>query len=160
MIAHVSQPAMDCAKVARVLAELIGGGTLRFPPGGADAWNCWSASNDFQIVVTPCGQMMVPGAHEQIWIGCETARDSARSYESHFAIAVERPAADILEIARAAGWQARVCNRGGMFNLVEVWIENAYLVEVLDPAQMADYRRTMTVENWRRAFMKAATERQ
>jgi len=44
--------------------------------------------------------------------------------------------------------------------LVEVWIENAYLVEVLDPAQMADYRRTMTVENWRRAFMKAATERQ
>ena len=36
--------------------------------------------------------------------------------------------------------------------LVEVWVENAYLVEVLDPAQMADYRRAMTVENWKRVF--------
>src|SRR6187402_2821110 len=68
MIAHVSLPAMDCATVARVLAEMIGGGALRFPPGGPDAWNCWSRANDFQIVVTPCGQMMVEGPHEQIWV--------------------------------------------------------------------------------------------
>jgi len=160
MIAHVSLPAMDCAKVARVLAEMIGGGALRFPPGGPDAWNCWSATNDFQIVVTPCGQMMIRGAQEQIWTNRETARDSARCYESHIAIAVERSAADILEIARAAGWPSRVCNRGGMFDLVEVWIENAYLVEVLDPAQMAAYRRTMTIENWRRTFVKAGAEHQ
>jgi hypothetical protein len=45
-----------------------------------------------------------------------------------------------------------VCNRGGLFDLVEVWVENAYLVEVLDPVQMADYARSMTVDNWKRAF--------
>jgi hypothetical protein len=45
-----------------------------------------------------------------------------------------------------------VCNRGRFFDIVEVWVENAYLVEVLDPEQLADYQRAMTIENWRRAF--------
>jgi hypothetical protein len=152
VIAHVSLPALNCAKVAHVLAEMMGGGALRFPPGGPDAWNCWSRGNDFQIVVTPCGQMMVAGLREQIWVSRNATRDDPRAYESHFAIAVERSAADILEIAKAAGWQARVCNRGGMFEVVEVWVENAYLVEVLDPSQMADYARSMTIENWKQAF--------
>jgi len=143
---------MDCATVARVLAEMIGGGALRFPPGGPDAWNCWSRANDFQIVVTPCGQMMVEGPHEQIWVGREAPRDGARAYESHFAIAVDRSAVEIVELSLAAGWHARVCNRGKLFDVVEVWVENAYLVEFLDPAQMADYVRTMTVDNWKRAF--------
>jgi len=152
VIAHVSLPAVDCAKVARVLAEMLRGGALPFPPGGPEAWNCWSRDNDFQIVVTPCGQMMVEGRHGHEWTWREGVRDEARAYESHFAMAVPRLAADIVAIACAAGWHARVCNRGGLFDLVEVWVENAYLVEVLDPAQMADYTRTMTVDNWKRAF--------
>jgi hypothetical protein len=152
MIAHASLPAVDCAKVARVLAQMMGGGALRFPPGGPDAWNCWSRGNDFQVVVTPCGQVMVEGPREQVWVRREPPHSEDRAYESHFAIAVERSSVDIVGIARTAGWHARVCNRGGLFELVEVWVENAYLVEVLDPAQMADYRRAMTVENWKRVF--------
>ena len=35
---------------------------------------------------------------------------------------------------------------------VEVWVENAYLVEVLDPTQMTAYRTAMTVDNWKKAF--------
>ena len=149
MIAHVSLPADDCAHVARVLAEMLSGGALRFPPGGPDAWNCWSRENDFQIVVTPRGNVLFPGPVEQLW---ERREPAARHVESHFAMAVPRPAHEILALAEAAGWPARICNRGGMFDLVEVWVENAYLVEVLDPTQLAAYRRSMTVENWRRAF--------
>lgn len=152
MIAHVSLPAIDAANVAAVLADIMQGGAVRFPPGGPDAWNCWSKANDFQIVVTPSGQVMLPGEHEQIWASSPLRPDPERAYESHFAIAVERTAPEVVELARAAGWRARVCNRGGFFDLVEVWVENAYLVEVLDPSQLADYRRSMTVENWKRAF--------
>ena len=151
MIAHVSLPADDCRHVAEVLAAMLGGGALRFPPGGPDAWNCWSRANDFQIVVTPRGQVMVEGPTEQIWLSRPTSAGE-HAYESHFAMGVERSAAEIVELARAAGWHARVCSRGGFFELVEVWVENAYLVEVLDPNQLADYRRSMTVENWKRAF--------
>jgi len=149
VIAHVSLPADDCATVARVLADMLCGGALRFPPGGPDAWNCWSRENDFQIVVTPRGNVLLPGPVEQTW---EKREPAPRHVESHFAMAVPRSAPEIVTLAHAAGWPARICNRGGMFDLVEVWVEHAFLVEVLDPVQLADYRRTMTVANWRRAF--------
>ena len=152
MIAHVSMPADDCAKVAGVLAQMLQGGAVPFPPGGPNAWNAWSKRNDFQIVVTPRGQVMVEGPEEQVFVARQGKRADDRACESHFAIAVERSAAEILALAEAAGWHARVCNRGGMFSLVEVWVENAYLVEVLDPEQMADYRSSMTLETWKRVF--------
>ena len=152
MIAHVSLPARDCEHVARVLADMMDGGALRFPPGGPGAYNCWSKHNAFQIVVTPRGNVMVEGPHEQVW-ECRPFRENDDgACESHFAMAVERPAAEIVRMAHQAGWHARVCNRGGLFDLVEVWVENSYLVEVLDPVQMAAYRRAMTLENWKRAF--------
>ena len=153
MIAHVSMPARDCAHVAKVLAEMLGGGALRFPPGGPDAYNCWSRNNDFQIVVTPRGSVMVEGPDEQEWVSRPARTEDDGACESHFAMAVERPASEIVGMARAAGWHARVCNRGGLFDLVEVWVENSYLVEVLDPLQMAAYRTAMTVDNWKRAFV-------
>lgn len=149
MIAHVSMPADDCELVAKVLAEMMGGGALRFPPGGPDAWNCWSRDNAFQIVVTPRGHVMLPGPEEQVWAPCERAN---RACESHFAIAVPLEAPSVIELAHREGWKARICNRGSMFDLVEVWVENAYLVEVLDPSQLDDYKRTMTVAEWKRAF--------
>jgi hypothetical protein len=152
VIAHVSLPAVNCARVAAVLAEIMDGGAVRFPPGGPDAYNCWSKTNDFQIVVTPCGQVMQAGPDEQIWASRAVPSGPARAYESHFAIAVQRRAAEVVALAQAAGWQARVCNRGGFFDVVEIWVENAYLVEVLDPAQLEAYQRSMTVENWKRAF--------
>jgi hypothetical protein len=151
VIAHVSMPARDCAHVAKVLAEMMGGGALRFPPGGPNAYNCWSKRNDFQIVVTPRGNVMVEGPTEQVWVS-RPLRDDDGACESHFAISVERRSEEIVAMAQAAGWHARVCNRGGLFDLVEVWVENAYLVEVLDPTQMADYQKAMTVENWQRTF--------
>lgn len=151
MIAHVSMPADDCAHVAQVLARMLGGSALRFPPGGPDAWNCWSRRNDFQIVVTPRGRVMVAGPTEQVWVSREAVTND-RACESHFAMAVECSAAEVVALAETAGWQARICNRGGLFDAVEVWVEGSYLVEVLDPQQFADYQRTMTGENWRRAF--------
>src|SRR6266545_3589334 len=123
LIAHVSMPADDCALVARVLAEMMEGGALRFPPGGPDAWNAWSRENDLQIVVTPRGSFMVPGPDEMAWIARDVEKE--RAWETHFALCVERPAAEIVAIAERAGWQARICDRGGFFHVVEVWVENA-----------------------------------
>ncbi|MEJ7733679.1 MAG: hypothetical protein WKG00_31350 [Polyangiaceae bacterium] len=105
----------------------------------------------------------IGGALVQVDVACaahDLQRDARRqgdargerAAETHFAIAVDRSAAEVVAIAEQAGWRARICNRGGLFDLVEVWVEGAYPVEVLDPAQMADYRRSMTVEGWQKAF--------
>ena len=149
MIAHASLPADDCERVARLLAELMRGGALRFPPGGPDAWTAWSEDTRTQIVVTPRGHRMVPGATEMEW----TARSiHERASETHLALCVPRPASEILEIAARTGWTTRVCDRGGFFHVVELWLENAYLIELLDPAFSAEYQRSMTVETWQRHF--------
>ena len=153
MIAHVSMPADDCAKVARVLAQLMDGTALRFPPGGSEAWNVWSHDNDFQIVILPRGQLMIPGEREQGWRRLESVPE--RASECHFAVSVNRSATEVLALAKAAGWPARVGERGGLFTAVEVWVEGAYLVEVLDPNQSLAYRENMTVDNWIGIFGRA-----
>ena len=149
MIVHVSMPADDCGAVARALAAMMNGGALRFPPGGPDAWNAWSESADIQIVVTPRGSYMARGETDVAWIRREPA---VREAETHFALTVPRSAAEVLDIAHAAGWPARICDRGGFFQVVEIWIEGAYLVEVLDPTFAKQYRRSMTIANWRAHF--------
>ena len=143
-------PASDCGLVAGVLADMMQGGALRCPPGGPDAWNAWSRENDLQIVVTPRGHVMLPGPEEMVW----TRRDASAepAWETHFALCVDRPAAEIVTLAERVGWKARICDRGGFFRVVEVWVENAYLVEVLDPTFAAEYRRSMTVDNWKKVF--------
>jgi hypothetical protein len=148
MIVHVSMPADDCAAVARTLAAVMGGGAVRFPPGGPRAWTAWSERGETQIVVTPRGECMLPGEQEVLWSTLATTRAA----ESHFALCVERPAAEVLQLANSAGWPARICDRGGFFHVVEIWVEGAYLVEVLDPEYTAQYRKSMTVDNWLRHF--------
>ena len=67
-------------------------------------------------------------------------------------MAVARPAAELLAIAESAGWPAQVRDRGGFFQAIELWVEGAYLVELLDPCFAADYRREMTLANWQKHF--------
>ena len=47
------------------------------------------------------------------------------------------PAGSVM--ARARGWESYVCDRGGHFHVVEVWIENAWLVEALTPTFAEEY---------------------
>ena len=49
----------------------------------------------------------------------------------------------VMELARRAGWRAVACDRAGVFKLVEVWLDNAVLVEVLNPAEAERYRAFM-----------------
>jgi hypothetical protein len=148
MLLHVSMPADDCRLVAQTLAEMMDGSAFRFPPGGPDAWNAWSQDASIQIVVTPRGHYLVPGEHEVTWRRGAPQRPS----ETHYALAVPRTARELLAIAQRVDWPAQICDRGGFFSAVELWVEGAYLVELLDPTFTDAYRRSMTVEHWKAAF--------
>lgn len=144
MLLHVSLPADDCSLVAHTLAEMMQGCALPFPPGGPSAWNAWSQDASIQLVVTPRGHYLVPEGWAE---GLQQ-----RASETHVALGVERPAQEVLAIAQRAGWPAQICDRGGFFQVVELWVEGAYLVELLDPTFLAAYRRSMTLDNWRAVF--------
>ena len=47
-------------------------------------------------------------------------------------------ATKVAEIAKQAGWQCFDCNRGP-FHVIEVWVENETMVEILPPEYAAEY---------------------
>ena len=59
-----------------------------------------------------------------------------------------------MAIARKAGWPTRPGNRGSAFDLPELWVEGAFMIEVLDPARTAHDRTVVTPQNWKQ-FLKS-----
>lgn len=146
-IAHASIPADDPKRAAEVLAEIMSGEALPFPPGGANSWMAWSGDGAVEIEVTRRGLAMTYGEQEAEWRPDGVSR---RLSEVHMALCVERSAAQVLDVAKKAGWPARTCDRGeGLFELVEVWVEGVFMIEVMDPGQAARYRSVVTPQNWK-----------
>jgi hypothetical protein len=149
-IAHCSIPSDDPQRAAQVLAEILLGEAIRFPPGGPHAWMAWSGDGEIELEIVPRGATLHvdadQGNRREDW-------PRARLNEVHLAICVSRPEAEILAIAKRAGWPARHCDRGGgYFSLAEVWVDGAFMIEFLDPAQTAVYRERVTPKKWK-AFL-------
>ena len=57
--------------------------------------------------------------------------------------------ASIKAIAKREGWRCLTANRGGgLFQLIEVWIENRFMLEVNTPEMTQVYREIATPEKW------------
>jgi hypothetical protein len=147
MIAHASIPADDPEAAAKVLAEIMGGEAVRFPPGGPHAWMAWSGDGEIELEVVRRGDVIVYDEQQGGWRADPAAR---RHSETHLAICVDRPEAEIIAIAARAGWRARHCERGnGYFQLAEVWVDNVFMLEFLDPAQTKTYRQRVSLAKWK-----------
>jgi hypothetical protein len=150
---HASVPADDPKKVAEVLSEIMGGEALPFP-SVENGWMAWSGDGSVDLEVVPRGHLIHLGPDEGEW---RNVSDPQRLSEVHLAIGIDRPKEEIIAIAEQAGWPARICSRGeGFFELVEVWVEGTFMLEMFDPAQAAHYERVVTVENLKRFLAEAA----
>jgi hypothetical protein len=148
MIFHAALPSDDPQQAARTFARMLGGAAMPFPPG-PDSWMAWSADGMTELEFMPRGLYFVPGESE---VDIRPAETMARNSDWHVAIGTVVPAEEILKIAAEAGWPAKVCQRGSFFRCIEVWIDGAALIEVLDPTMTAEYRASMTPANWRKVF--------
>ena len=147
MIAHASIPADDTRKTAAVLADLMQGEALPFPPAGPNGWKVWSGDGDIDLEVVPRGATIRREETQANWRASEIA---SRLTEVHLAVCVNRPESEIIAIAEKAGWPARHCVRGGIFSLVEVWVDDCFLIELLDPAQARQYKERVTATTWKK----------
>lgn len=145
---HASVAARAPAAMARTLAAFLGGPALPFPPCPG-AWIAFARADDgTAIEVYPAGTRVVPGA-EAVTFRPGPPHRSATA--THLAIASPLTERTIVAAAQAAGWTARSCDRGP-FSCIEVWTGEGLLVEVLDAARLADYRRSMKAAGWRCMF--------
>lgn len=156
MIAHVSVPARRPEKTAHLFAELIDGAAMPFPvvrgawiavarDGSGLAVEVYPETmahhpgvGDADLSRAPQGPQTQPW-EDQIYEDGAQIRPSA----FHFALASPRTEEEILRVARAAGLRAVKCDRAGVFGLVEVWLDNMILVEVLSATEFDRYRAFM-----------------
>lgn len=139
MIHHLSIAARNPKRVAGVFAELLDGISLPFPPSpGAylalarDGHGSGIEVYLSDVVLTPDG-----GAGARF---NQTGKDEGPT-AVHFAMSIDCDVADVEAIAQREGWISHVCSRGGDFDVVELWVENRILVELLTPAFTARYLR-------------------
>ncbi len=142
MIHHMSIPAQNPHHVASVLAELFQGTIMPFPP--LEGAYVVLAKDDYGtlIEVYPMGSEIMPGHGTDEASFCRNAHPY-RFSAVHVAISVPLSQADIEAIAQREGWRVLSCHRDGLFNLIEFWVENHLMLELLPPEMAEGYLQAM-----------------
>jgi len=146
---HVSIPADDPEHVARVVAEIWHASVLPFPPVPG-AYMVWLGDERRTVLeVNPRGSEHVPAPGE---FGIRSNPAASPHSEAHVAIGMPMSADEALAIGKREGWLAQRSNRGGLFEVVELWVENRFLLELLTDDEQQRYVDNMTLDKLRELF--------
>jgi hypothetical protein len=149
MLFHVSIDAGNPQHVASVIAELWGGEALPFPPVYPGSWAAFAGDDrGTMIEVYPAGVELSPGTGDADAFGALNP-GAPRRTATHVAVATPLSVDAVMAIAAREGWTAKYRKRGDVFGVIEFWIENAMMIEVLTPDMQAEYLGAITIENWR-----------
>lgn len=137
MIHHLSMAAQNPKHVASVLAELMGGICVPFSPHPGSFFALALDEHGTGIEVYPAGTQLQPAGIE----GAKfvQTQDQQSFHPVHIALGVALEVETIQEIARREGWLTFHCDRHGLFEVIEVWVENTTLVELLPPVLAKRY---------------------
>ncbi len=153
MINHISIAVHNPEKVAGVIAELWNGIVAPFPPAPNSFIVFANDGRGSGVEITPIDTILVPGEGlpPEADFGTDTRTEEyeAKFVQSdftpqyvatHLNISTHLSIEEIKEIGRREGWRVLTCNRGeGLFQLVELWIEDRFMLEVMTPEQTARY---------------------
>ena len=137
MIHHISIAAHDPHRVATVLGELMQGFALPFPPNPGSFLAVAPDGQGTGIEVHPHDLVIDPGTEHGPAFG--RVEPASLYTATHVALSVSLDVAAVQQIAEREGWLCRVCSRGGDFAVVELWLENRFLIEVMPPEFTAGY---------------------
>lgn len=137
MIHHLSIAAREPQHVAGVLAEFMGGTAVPFPPNPGSFFALQLDEHGSGVEVYPAGTELQPGGSGGA--GFAKRPDGGRVFgPTHFALSVAAEADTVEAIARRECWHCFRCNRGP-FHVIEVWVENQTMVEILPPEFAREY---------------------
>lgn len=142
MLFHMSIGADDPKHVAEVLAELWEGKAMPFPPVAANSWVARAGDDrGTSIEVYPQGTVLRQSEGDADALGEPSGVD--RFTPTHAAIATGLDQDCVLMIAAREGWPAKYRKRGGLFGVIEMWIESRQMIEVLTPEMQQEYLSAM-----------------
>ena len=157
MIHHISVAAKDPRRVAGVLAELWRTRALPFPPVEGAYIVIADDGRGTAIEVVPLGAELMPGEGDE---PAQTAAnaDGSQYTATHAALSVPLSRERVREIADREGWRTGEFVRGGVFEVIEFWVEGRLLLELLAPDMAQRYLDVMTSSNYA-AMLEAARDR-
>ena len=132
MIHHISISAHKPLHVAEVLAELLQGSTFPFSPVPGGFVTVCEDGYRTMVEVYPLGTEMIPGQNEQD-VQFAHVKEPSVYTATHAALSVTLDETRIKDIAAREGWRAVTCDRSGLFKVIEFWIENRIMFELLTP---------------------------
>ena len=157
MIFHISIPTNDPENVAKVIAELWKGEAFPFFPHNNESWVAMAGDDrrsgiecyPQDVLITPSEQAQpdhfdIP--RRDAWL-----MSGDRRLAVHAAIATPLSEDEVRAIGVREGWLARYAQRG-VFGVVELWIENTILFEVLTPELQKQYVETQSLDGWHKAI--------
>lgn len=153
MLFHCSVEADDPQRVAGFIAELWGGEALPFPSVIDGSWVALAGDDrGTMIEFYPRGTEL--HETEDGAIGVLSAH--RRLNGTHMAIATKLDRDEVLSLCEREGWPAKYCRRGGVFGLVQVFVEDCQMLEILTEEMQREYLDAITIPNWKK--MLAAGE--
>ena len=152
MIHHISIAANNPFHVAEVLAEIFEGQVIPFPEHPGSYMALMLDSHGTIIEVLPRGTELRPGTLTE---PCQEAQNSNASpyTATHAAVSVPTSEAQIRLIAEREGWHVARFDRAGFFDVIELWIENQQMIELLPAELAAKYLAFMHPKNLQQFFV-------
>uniref|UniRef100_A0A832H8T8 Uncharacterized protein n=1 Tax=Oscillatoriales cyanobacterium SpSt-402 TaxID=2282168 RepID=A0A832H8T8_9CYAN len=141
--------------VAQVLAEVFDGKVGIFPPNPNSYMVLAGDENGTLIEIYPSDSVIFPGQDDgQAWFQ-QTAHPV--TYNAvHAAISVPTNLKQIERIAAREGWRVLPCSRDGLFDVIEFWVENQLMLELLTPAIAPKYLNAMHPKNLEQLMLDMA----
>jgi hypothetical protein len=139
MLFHLSIDADNPKHVAEVFAEIWKGHAIPFPPVAVGSWMALAGDERNNLIeVYPRGTELVevPGDADAKGVDGDAPRPHS---PTHLAIGTQLTEDQILAIAQREGWPAKYRKRGGVFGVIELWVEGWRMVEVLTPEMQQEY---------------------
>jgi hypothetical protein len=148
MIYHFSIAAHRPRHVANVIAELWDGDALFFPPVSDDAWIVMAHDDRRSAIeIYPIDTVLREAEGDADARGESTGQVGYTA--THAAIATSLTQEQVMGIAAREGWPVKYRKRGGMFGVLEMWIEGRQMMEILTPEMQGEYCASMSAANWR-----------
>jgi hypothetical protein len=149
MIFHFSIAADDPKRTATMIAELWRGEALPFPMLGKGSWVAHAGDDRRSSVeVYPRDMALYRGER----FGDLRPEALSRHGPFHAAVATPLSIEQVEEIGRGYGCETRVCQRGPWFRVIEFWIDDCLMLEMLTPEMQQEYQQNLTLENWHSAL--------
>ncbi|HEY9880783.1 MAG TPA: hypothetical protein V6D29_20155 [Leptolyngbyaceae cyanobacterium] len=151
MLHHVSIAVENPARVANVLSQVMAAQAFEFPIHPNSYIVVVGDQYGTAIEVLPANTAWVAGEIEAEIVSAPLASPFT---PTHVAISVPVSLSTIKAIGTREGWLVRQCDRGP-FGVIELWLENRVMVELLPQELATQYLNFMTPDNFA-AFAKQA----